>query len=540
MIARVAWLAWAAVLCASGAAQEVGGTFRVTRDGERVTVAANRPAVPCDRALGELATALGWRLRWQLDDLGPRLADHLVDLAFGGLDPRSAAQLIAVAGGADVVFHERPLDAGGTAVELVVIEVPDAASAAGRQRLRHTALQWYRRYLDSAESASDPDSTAAIDARMQVAAILRQEGSLEDATRVLEEVYALAPHVDKAPRSLLRLAECYFELGRSATDGDAWFLECERTLQRLFRQHVGSPETVRGTVLLGRLLIEQGRFEECARELERRALYLAQNQEIVDVYLLRATAWFRLDRADECEAALATLDGAFRVASLAREQQADHELLAGFVASQLHPERPDDAERHLRRFFDLSAPDDPRRAVALVMIGQAYLEQQRFLQARAAAVAARRERDGLDRCWARRSSELWAASLLAVGDEDRALLELELDVRKDPDGEAELGVYLAQLFMARGRYRKAVGVLEKIAERGDELGDRARLLQIEALHAQCRETGMLEAFPAQALPIARRMTSRELEPRIAEIFGSVYDALGDAERAADAWRGVLR
>ena len=77
--ARVgAWLAsglgaWCAVPAQDlPVPQGVLSTFTVRRDDHGVSVAANRPAMPCDRALRELASALGWRLRWQVDALFAR------------------------------------------------------------------------------------------------------------------------------------------------------------------------------------------------------------------------------------------------------------------------------------------------------------------------------------------------------------------------------------------------------------------------------------------------------------------------------------
>ncbi len=512
--------------------QGVLTTFTVRRDEDRVSVAANRPAMPCDRALRELASALGWRLRWQVDALGEQLAGEIVDLAFDDLEPRAAAQLIAVAGGADVVVNQRNDDLGRVQVDLVVVEVPDAVTEVGRARLRRSALDWYERFLENSERAADPDAVEAVDARIDVAELLRGQGELEAATRVLEEAYALAPHAASIPTALLRMAECYLELGSS------YYAECERRARELTRLHPGRPEAVRATVLLGRLLLAQARYEECISELGKRSLYVAGNPEVVDVYLLLARAWFRLDRPTESASVLATLDEAWKAVDMSTSQRADHAFLRGAVAQLLGRHR--EAVRDLERYFELVDEEHADRPVAFVALGDAYLAGERYLQARAAAFAARETGRGLDGVWARRSSELWARTMLALGDEERAFLELEVEVRKDPEREAELALFLAARLRERGRYQKAVSVLERIVGRGDEVGDRARLETIEALYEQGLDTGSLHGFPEQARGLAAKISSTELQRRVAELFGQAYDALGDIERAADAWRGVIR
>jgi tetratricopeptide (TPR) repeat protein len=498
-----------------------------TREVEgQLLVRANRAAVPCDLAIDELGRSLGWQVRYGSTTLREQLAEQVVDLSFDAMPPRICAQLIAAAAGADASLVERP----GGAVDLVVVPVPDAGTEAGRERLRSWALDWYGQCL--ARAGADAADEASVRVRMHMADLLRARGQLEAAADLLEQLHALAPEHPYVPVALLRIAETRFELGP-----EHW-VEAERRALDLTRLHPSRPEAAVGSVLLGRILLAQGRAAECAAMLERAFLRLADQPEIVDVYLLVAAARYRLGDPAGVQKAIATLDGGHDLGLLDPAQQAERSFLAAYA--QLEAGRPRRAALSLERWFALAAEQDPRRGEALVLLGRAYQADGRFLQARAAAVAARQARDRLDRRRAREAAQLFAETAMALGDPQRALAELEDEVRRDPEQEAELTLFLAGSLIDEGRHARAIGLLELLAGRADAAGDAARLLRIEARFAQSAAIGDFAAFVAEARPQVGALTDPGHQRRAVELLGRAFEALGEPERAADAYRGILR
>lgn len=521
-----AWLL--AGVLAAPAAQGPEPLFTVREEAGAVLVTANRAAVPCDLALEELGGAVGWKVRFAGSELRARLSDHLVDLSIEDRSGRTVASLLATVGGADVVFVDRSEDR----TELMVVDVPDATTKAGRERLREWALEWYGECLSDRVRPTDDTGEDALRVRMHIASLLHRQGRLRDAAAVLEEVYALAPFHPYVPMVLLRMAECWFELGP-----ETW-VDAERRARDLVRLHSGTPEAAAGTVLLGRILLAQGRAAECAAMLERAFLRLADQPEIVDVYLLLGTARYRMGDPAAVQKALATLEGGHDVSRLDVAQQLDRLFLTGYV--HLEAGRPRASARAFEQWFAVASDDDPRRGAAFVLLGRAYYDDMRFLQARAAAIAARRCRGSLDRDLARQAAELHAVTALALGDEERVIAELELEARQEPEGEVDLTMMVADLLLERRRYARCIDLLERVGDGAGEAGDAARLVQIEALFAQAEDGASTEEALRRAVPLATRIRDEERQRRAAELVGRAYEAVGDFERAADAYRGVLR
>ncbi len=505
--------------------------FTVHDDGKARTVSANRAAVPGDLALRELARAMGWTLRYSAQAFEKTLADTLIDLSLSARGPRTVANLIAIAAGADVLFVDRDVD-GRTATELVVVAVPDPAAQEGRRRLREWAIEWYRTFLDEDTRAGGERLADALRVRMQLSELLRSQGALVEAASILEKLYELAPEHDYVPAALLRMAQCWFEAGP-----ETW-PDAERRARDLTRLHPARPEAAQATVLLGRILIAEARWSECVATLERHTLSLAGTPEIVDLYLLMAAAQFRLGDPDAVNRTLSTLEDGHQPEQLGGEQRRDWLFLRGYVAAE-HAEGKR-ASRFLEQYVASAPEKDERKTIAFVLLAKAYLVEQRYVQARASALAARRERSLLDRTWSRASAEVWASTASALGEEDRALLELEVEVRHDPDADPELVLFLADLLRDHGRHQRALGLLAKIEERRDEFGDRARLLRVEAMYEQAVAGGTLARFPAEAILVAPSIEDPTRQRRVAELIGTAYERLGQIEKGAGPFRGVLR
>jgi tetratricopeptide (TPR) repeat protein len=532
MIRLAAWLATtlAAAVVPSGT-RPGSDMFTVHDDGVALTVSANRAAVPGDIALRELSRALGWTVRYQAGAFEKTLADTTVDLSFRARGPRTIANLIAVSAGTDVVFIDREVD-GKSVTEVVVVGIPDPTAEDGRRRLRDWAIEWYRTFLDEDTREGSERLAEALRVRMQLSDLLRQQGALVEAASILEKLYEIAPDHDYVPAALMRMAQCWFEAGP-----ETW-PDAERRARDLTRLHPSRPEAAQGTILLGRILLEEGRYSECIATLERSALRLAGTPEIVDLYLLLAFAHFRSGDPDAVLRTLATLEDGHLVERLPVEQRTQWLFLRGYAATERGDSKR--AVRLLEQFLSGDRRKDELQCIGFVLLARAYVAEQRYLQARAAALSARRDRALLDRRWSRASSEIWATTAAALGEEDRALLELEVEIRHDVDSDPELALFLANLLLEHGRTQRSLGLLGRLLDREDDFGDRARALRVDALYRQAQAAGTLQRFVTEAIEVAPTIIDPERQRRVAQIVGEVYERLGEAEKAADAYRGVLR
>ena len=136
------------------------------------------------------------------------------------------------------MFRDLPPPGSG-AVEMVVTECPDPATAAGADRLRERALFWYRRFLAESPRANDPTDDDNIVTRMRVADVLRArdgEDDVSEALLVLKDSIEMAPGSLRAPSILVRMVECYRELG------PGWEREAERNARRIVERYADSEQ----------------------------------------------------------------------------------------------------------------------------------------------------------------------------------------------------------------------------------------------------------------------------------------------------------
>ena len=89
-----------------------------------VLVSADQRAMRCLDALYALGDAMNWNVLVESQPLADELAGASVDLYFDPQDPRLTGQLVAAAGGADVVFDPSHPDRPGRPT-LHVIRPPD-------------------------------------------------------------------------------------------------------------------------------------------------------------------------------------------------------------------------------------------------------------------------------------------------------------------------------------------------------------------------------------------------------------------------------
>ncbi|MCA8941289.1 MAG: tetratricopeptide repeat protein [Planctomycetes bacterium] len=508
--------------------------FDVAERGDGPLVSANRTGVPGDQALRELGAAMGWGVEFETEQLRGRMSVTGVDLAFSAQNPRIVAGLVAVASGGDVIFNDRS-ELGEQQTTLMVVSPAAPNTESGRQRLRRRAIHWYRTFLQD-ELEFDPLVVEhGMDARMHMAKLLKEQGALHEAALVYAEVQRRDPSHDYVPAALLALAECRFELGEEYWD------EAERAVRDLRLRHPSLPQAAAGTVLLGKILLARKRYEECVKTMTASYLRLAGTPEIIDLYLIVGKAEFELRNPENVLRTMNILDGGHEFRDLDREQWLDYLFLRGYALHALG--KHDDAVEALELFLG-AGQDDRRRGIAFILLGRTYLAMERFVQARAAAIEAHYLKAGgqLDGYWSREASKFYARTALEIGDREVAFEKLEVEVRRSPESEPELVIYLAQAFMEERRYQKAIITCDLIADLQNDWGDQARLIRIEAMWAQALAAGPagIRAFPERAIEHTKNIQDKQRLQRISEIFGRAYEMNGEIDKAADAYRGLLR
>lgn len=513
----------------------------------RVVVAADARAVDCFSALRELATTAGWNFAVESAPLTNDLRFAPVDLNLADQDPRMVAHLIAVAAGADCVFDEpEPVD--GARTTLHVVRTPSPDTEGGRQRLRTIAGQWYRSFLRDELQYEPVVQQEAVQVRMHLGELLVDGGDLDAAIQFFTEVYEQRPH-DHVAKAMLRVGDCHLDLARGATDREqqaASYRQAEEWARRVLTSMPTAPEVTPATILLGRAMLGQAMGEKvdaaraiaerCQGELAARVMRLRASVEMLDVWLLAGQAQAVMERPEAVHETMLTLRESPYFGDMQPRQFLDYHFLLGYGALGLQKH---DLAMRAFEWFLIHAENDARVGMANVLLAEAYLAQQKFVQARVASVEARSRHIGaMTAAWRERTLKVWARTALALGEKESAFLELEQMVLRGE--EPELSLFLVDQMLADRQWQRAIAVARPLLELEDQHGDRSRFETVRALYEQAVASKHLDDFPAQAIQLAPRIQDPELRSRSASMIGEAYTRLGKLEHAADAYRGILR
>ena len=497
--------------------------FSVNREVNPPRVSADRDAVTAFSALTELGATMGWTLLSEPDWIRRELEQVSLDLSFQDQDPRMIAKLLAAAGGVEVTFDDR----SDTHSVLHLIPPPDPTSEFGQERLRNRAAQWYQSFMASELNLDPAIVQEAMQVRMHLGHLMMKGGEFAGAARYFREIYDQDRSHDYVPTALLRMAECFYELDE--------YEKSEHWSRELMKNHPSLPETAAATVLLGRTLLAQNRFDACRQTMEHDLLRLSDSPEIIDLYLLLGEAEMEMRRPEDVLTHMEILGRAQSFRDLNHRQFLDFSLLYGYGTLG---QRQYEAAVESLELFLVRGENDPRRGEVFVMLGQAYLEESQVLQARSAAIEARNYMGAMDEYWRTESRKLFARTGLALGDKEAAFRDLESEVRKTLD--ADLILFLIDEFMQERRYQRAITTAELLSERDTPKGDLARYRKVLAMWSQAKQTKVFDDFPTKAIAVAARIVDKNLQSKVADLIGDAYREIGDLQRAADAYRGILR
>jgi tetratricopeptide (TPR) repeat protein len=514
----------------------------------RILVAADARSVNCRDALQKLTEACAWNLAVESAPLDNDLRFATVALNLADQDPRIVAQLIAIAAGADCIFHEpEPVD--GARVTLHVVRKPSPETESGRQRLRTIAGQWYRSFLRDELQYDPAVQRDGVQVRMGLGELLLENGDLAAAIQFFTDAYDKGPH-DHVAKAILKVAECHLDLATGAADRGtrrSEYVAAEEWARRVLERMPTAPEGTPATILLGRAMLGiaatettpellRTQAERCQDELRSRVIRLLDSVQLLDVWLLAGQAQFLMEKPDRVAETMRTLRESPWFGEMEARQFLDYHFLLGYGAAGTG-----NAELAMKslEWFAIHAESDPRRGQAYVLLAESYLARQMFVQARAAAVEARdRHLGGLTMDWRERTLRVWARTALALGDKESAFLELEQMVLRGE--EPELALFLVDEMLADRQWQRAIAVARTFLHREDAIGDRARFKTIQALWEQALASKHYDDFPGQAIALAPRIQAADLRSKSATMIGDVYTRLGKLEHAADAYRGILR
>ena len=542
----------ALALFVAGAAAQASPFVRrevpVADGAPRVVVDADARAIACLDALRGLTVACGWNFVVESTVLENDLRFATVDLSFVDQDPRVAAQLVAIAAGADCLFDDSQA-ADGVRPTLHVVRTPSPETEAGRQRLRALADHWYRSFLRDELQFEPIVQKEGVGARMRLGEVLAQNGDLAAAIPFFTEAFEQRPH-DLVAAAALRLGRCHADLAAGSRDAGrrkAEFAKAETWARRLLDTMPSSPEAAEATVLLGKAMLGQAVAASdrddaregagrCQHELAARAARLGGSAAMADIWLVTAEAQMVCERPDRVDETLGLLRASRWFGDLDERRFLDYHYLLGYGA---HGIGNQELAMRALEWFLIHAGVDDRVGPANVMLAESYLALDRYMQARAASTEARtRHLGALTPQWRERAFKVWARSALALGDKEVAFQQLEQLVLRGE--EPDLTLFLVDALLIDRQWQRAMSVAAPWADRPGAVGDQARFRTIKALYDQAIASEHLDEFPALAIRIAPRIADAELRSRCAAMIGDAYTRVGKLEHAADAYRGILR
>jgi tetratricopeptide (TPR) repeat protein len=539
---------------AVAAPQGAGNPFVVRQQPEsaggaaREMVTADRRALTCLDALRYLAAAMNWNLHLESDPLANDLRFHTVDLGFVDQDPRVVGQLVAVAAGADMVFDDGNI-VEGMRPTMHIVREPSGETASGRNRLRANAAQWYRSFLVDDLQHEPVVVNESMRVRMDLGRLLIESGDLEAAMPLFLEVFESRSQTYSAA-AVLRLANAEIDLGRGSRDPQEQmehFREAQKWAEQVTKLRSNSIEMPGAVIALGHALLGLARAADdpadaerfcmqCKDQLEKHIMRLVESPQMIDVWLLVGEANYMLQGPELVQATMQKVSASSQFDELDDRQLLDYHYLLGYGA--LGNGQPGLAVKSLEWFL-IHCEADPRRGIANVLLADAYLQTDRFLQARAAAVAARQQHMAdLDAAWRVRALRLWARTALALGDKETAFRELEVLVHRDRD--PDLVLFLVDELIEDRQWQRAISAGRLLANGQGVHADQARLKTVLALFRQAKAIENLAEFPAQARELAIKIEDEQLRSQCAEMIGDAYTELGKLETAAVAYRGILR
>ncbi|GEM_PF-3160569 len=532
-----------------GQGNATGGTSRIfkfeKKVGTRYYVSANRSGVTAWSALRELEILGAFRLNLELRELRSILEKESVTLSFDTQEAVSIAELITVAAGLDLVTERisPPIGVKGLGpLVATVVSPPSPVTEAGRKRLRHWSLRWYRNLMTSKLRMNKETSRAEARVHIDMALILMQSKQFLAAAKEFQEFARLSPDHPFVPQALYKEALCYFELGQlqACIDRSRQVMSTWKDLE------IGA----KAAVLMGKAYVQRARnlFEEERKGdavlqldemVHRLQLFLDgfQDRKTYPELLIWVAEAHRLrGRPDQVRSKMIQLEQLIDPIFLSNDLWLSFQFLSGY--SDIEAGSGEDVERGKVKLWQFvrKAPGDIRVPAAWLAMAKAEYVQGDPLQALFAVRNALGQKGLLP--GEKFSADVFEARLLlSLGKRNEAFRRLLAQVKKaGPTQVPELVLFLGEKLLESRQAEKTKALVTPLLGKKGLVGDRSRSLYVRS--------EALQKNHARVIALIRRFApmtqDKEIQAQFSDIAGDAFLALGRKREAASAYSGRIQ
>jgi tetratricopeptide (TPR) repeat protein len=513
--------------------------------GTRFYVSANRSGVTAWSALRELEILGAFRLNLELRELRTLLEKESVTLSFDTQEAVSVAELIAVSSGLDLVTERlsTPMGMKGLGpLVATVVSPPSPITDAGRKRLRHWGLRWYRNLMTSKLRINKETSNAEARVHIDMALLLMESKQLLAAAKEFKEFAKLSPEHPFVPQALYKEALCYFELEQ--------FQACIDRSRQVMSTWKDLEIGAKASVLMAKAYVKESRnlFQEKRKGdailrldemVHRLELFLDgfQDRKTFPELLIWVAEGHRLrGRPDQVRSKMIQLEQLIDPIFLPNELWLSFQFLSGY--SDIETGKGEDVERGEVKLWQFirKAPGDIRVPVAWLTMAKAEYALEDPLQALFAVRNAASSKGLLPS--ERFAAEVFEARLLlSLGKRDEAFRKLLSQVKKVGANQVpELTLFLGEKLLESRQAEKTKALVTPLLGRKSSVGDRARSLYVRS--------EALQKNHARVVALIRRFSpltkDKDIQAQFSDIAGDAYLALGRKREAAAAFSGRVQ
>ncbi len=513
--------------------------------GTRLYVSANRSGVTAWSALRELEILGAFRLNLEMRELRKILEKESVTLSFDTQEAVSVAELIAVSSGLDLVTERLAPPMGMKGVGPLVatlVSPPSPVTDAGRKRLRHWSLRWYRNLMTSKLRMNKETSSAAARVHIDMALLLMESKRFLAAAKEFKEFAKLSPEHPFVPQALYKEALCYYELDQfqASIDRSRQVMSTWKDLE------IGA----KAAVLMAKAYIKEARnlFKEKRKGdailrldemVHRLELFLDgfQDRKSYPELLIWVAEGHRLrGRPDQVRSKMIQLEQLIDPIFLRNDLWLSFQFLSGYA--DVETGSGEDVERGEVKLWQFvrKAPGDLRVPAAWLAMAKAEYVQEDPLQA---LFAVRNASSGKGLLPAERfAADVFEARLLlSLGKRAQAFRSLIAQVKKVGANQVpELVIFLGERLLESRQAEKTKALVTPLLSKRGSVGDRARSLYVRS--------EALQKNHARVVALIRRFApmteDKDIQAQFSDIAGDAYLALGLKRNAAAAYSGRVQ
>ncbi len=513
--------------------------------GTRFYVSANRSGVTAWSALRELEILGAFRLNLEIREIRSLLEKESVTLSFDTQEAVSIAELIAVSTGLDLVTErlKPPMGMKGLGpLVATVVSPPSPVTDAGRKRLRHWSLRWYRNLMTSKLRMNKETSSAEARVHIDMALLLMESKQFLAAAKEFKEFAKLSPEHPFVPQALYKEALCYFELDQfqASIDRSRQVMSTWKDLE------IGA----KAAVLMAKAYIKESRnlFQEKRKGaailrldemVHRLELFLNgfQDRKSYPELLIWVAEGHRLrGRPDQVRSKMMQLEQLVDPIFLPNELWLSFQFLSGY--SDIETGSGEDVERGEIKLWQFvrKAPGDIRVPAAWLAMAKAEYVMEDPLQALFAVRNASSSK-GLLPAEQFAADVFEARLLLSLGKREQAFRSLIAQVKKVGANQVpNLVLFLGEKLLESRQAEKTKALVTPLLNKRGSVGDRARSLYVRSEALQ-KNNARVVALIRRFAPMTK---DKDIQAQFSDLAGDAYMAMGLKREAAAAFSGRVQ